>query len=654
MQPLLNLFMTKPIVKLDGTNKITDTNFQDIYNNYPYITLNPRQLCDYEMIHNGGFAPLNGFMTQNEYQQSVDNIELHNGNIWPIPIVLHISEKWLLDNIIDKNKMLKYNYTLERIIKSKSFKKCLLSTYVILKDETGVALAIMKNDSIYKPDLYTEAKNVYGAVTNDEIDTNHPYVNILKNYETDGLTYCLGGKFIFSADVLRYDFKEFRMTPAVLKEKFKELGWLDETGQPIHNIIGFQTRNPMHKSHLYLTKFALQEASRLNGKQSKLLLHPVVGVTQDCDIDYHTRVKCYKELTKKYDDDEALLSLLPLSMRMAGPREALWHAIIRKNYGATHFVVGRDHAGPSYNRSNGDKFYGPYEAQDLLLKYADKIGITIITSQMIVFSMDRQQVYQMYGKETHKIITEITDNDIKDLHFMCQLNETDGFFKSIEYIDPSKELYFEISGTQQRKLLRENKPIPNWFSYPEIISILRNEFMLDKGIVFYFIGLSGSGKTTIACNFISALKELTFKKITYLDGDIVRLNLSKGLGFTKEDRSTNIRRIGYVSSEIAKHAGISVVANIAPYVDDRKHNKNLIESNGGIYVEVYVDTPVDVCAKRDVKGLYKLARDDKIKLTGVNDPFEIPTSSNIHLDGTQDLTTSINILLKYIKTNELL
>ncbi|XWV26177.1 sulfate adenylyltransferase [Tupanvirus soda lake] len=650
---LVKLLATKPIISLDENNSISNEEFQNIHNNYPFITLNSRQLCDYEMIHNGGFYPLTGFMTESEYDSCVKKMELPNGNIWPIPITLHVSEKWLMDNLIDRHKIQKYNYTINDIIKSKNFKECLLSSYTILKDETGIALAIMKNESIFKPDLYSEAENVFNAITDNVIDTNHPYVNILKGYETDGLTYCIGGQFIFSKNVLRYDFKEYRLTPRDLKQKFIDLEWCDKEGNAKYNIIGFQTRNPMHKSHFQLTKFALREATHINNKPSKLLLHPVVGVTQDCDIDYHTRVKCYKKLINNYENSEAILSLLPLSMRMAGPREAVWHAIIRKNYGVTHFVVGRDHAGPSYNRINGKKFYGPYDAQNLLIKYADKIGINVITSQMIVFSMERNKAYQMYSEIYNKSISDINDNDITQLEFMCKLNENDGIYKSMEHIDTKKELFFEISGTQQRKLLRENKPIPNWFSYPQIINILRNEFELDKGIVFYFVGLSGSGKTTIACNLVSILKEMTFKKITYLDGDVVRLNLSKGLGFSKEDRSTNIRRIGYVASEIAKHGGICVVANIAPFLDDRTHNKKLIEANGGIYIEIYVDTPVEICAKRDVKGLYKLANEGKIKLTGINDPFEIPCAPNIHINGTQDLNTIINNLTNYIKDNQL-
>lgn len=650
MEKISNLFVTKPIVKIDNEGNLINTRLEDICNNYPSITLNERQVYDYEMIQNGGFHPLTGFMKKDEYDSCINNMSLPDGSIWPMPVTLHISEKWLMDNIINKDLVEKNKHQLEDVIVPKKFKKYLKSTYTVLKNETGLPLALMKNESIFKMDLHSEAKHVFNSIGDDgQVDTNHPYVQILSNYQTAGLIYCIGGKLINTKEVPHYDFMDLRRSPKLVKETMEKMGWDREK----FNIIGFQTRNPMHRSHYQLTKKALAMATELNGKPSKLLLHPVVGITQNCDIDYHTRVKCYRELVKKYDDNEALLSLLPLSMRMAGPREAVWHAIIRKNYGVTHFVVGRDHAGPSYTRSNGKKFYGPYDAQDLLLKNSGRIGITVITSQMIVFTIDRSKVYQQYSTLYQKPLDQITEGDIKNLDFMCQINETDGQFKSMDCLDNGKELYFEISGTQQRKLLRENKPIPSWFSYPEIIAILRKEFKKDKGIVFYLIGLSGAGKSTIANNLIAVLKELTFKTISYLDGDIVRQNLSKGLGFSKEDRSTNVRRIGYVASEIAKHGGICIVANIAPYADDRLYNKNLIETNGGHYVEIFVDTAIDECEKRDVKGLYKLAKEDKIKLTGVNDPFEKPISSDIIVNGNDSMENILNKINKYIKEHDL-
>ena len=327
---------------------------------------------------------------------------------------------------------------------------------------------------------------------------------------------------------LHYDFIEDRLTPYETKEFFKKNKW--------NKIIGFQTRNPMHRSHYELTQYAMKQA----GDNARLLIHPVVGITQDCDINYHTRVRCYQKIIDKYETNTAKLCLLPLSMRMAGPREAIWHAIIRKNYGCTHFVVGRDHAGPSYKTKDGNDFYGPYEAQDLLIKYADEIGIKVITSKMIVYAISKES--------------------------------GNGIHVPIDQVDENKYDIMKISGTQQRDVLRAGGDLPEWFSFPSVVNELRADFkpLNQQGFCLYFIGLSGSGKSTLANAVNVKLKELIKgKNTTLLDGDIVRLNLSKGLGFSKEDRSINIRRIGYLCTEITKHYGIALAANIAPYEEDR-------------------------------------------------------------------------------------
>jgi sulfate adenylyltransferase len=394
---------------------------------------------------------------------------------------------------------------------------------------------------------------------------------------------------------LHYDFMDLRYTPEGTKEYFKKNGWT--------TIIGFQTRNPLHRSHYELTRFALKEV----GEDAKLLLHPSVGVTQDCDIDYHTRVRCYKKLMDKYPEDTVLLSLLPLSMRMAGPREAVWHALIRKNYGCTHFIVGRDHAGPSYKKKDGSPFYGPYEAHELLTRLEGKIGIKIVMSPSIVY--------------------------VKEL---CEYRRENEVSKDMTVLN--------ISGTEQRDMLSKEVEIPEWFSWKDIIEELRNEFKVvnNKGMCIYLVGLSGSGKSTMANVLINKLKEMgVSKKITLLDADVVRLNLSKGLGFSKEDRSTNVRRIGYVASEIVNNGGIVICANIAPYEADRLFNRKQISSKGK-YIEVYMKTSLECCIRRDVKGLYKLALEGKVQnFTGVNDPFEEPLTADVVLDG-DDMNVEIS------------
>lgn len=549
---------------------MTDTN----------IILNKRLLCDLEMIGNGGFKPLKGFMCKNDYLSCLDDMRLASGNLFPIPIVLPIDENKKLE--LEKNN----------------------SKYVVLRDEQFYPVAKLLINDIYKPDIEKEAIAIFGT-----FDLNHPYIQIMNDYKNN---YYLGGDVIEYYGVKHVDFKEYRMTTDEVRTKFDELGWKD-------NIIGFQTRNPMHRSHYELTKYAVNEV-----ENSKLFLNPVVGITQPCDVEYHTRVRCYQKLLKYYQNEgiNVVLSLLPLSMRMAGPREALWHAIIRKNYGCTHFIVGRDHAGPSYKKNNGDNFFGPYDAQELVEKHCHEIGIKVITAKLIVCATSPN------GNMEYMQITNVpTDWSIN-----------------------------QISGTQQRNMLETNQKIPDWFTFPEIADELYREYIPNhkKGLCLYFVGLSASGKSTIANLIIEKIKEeYPERTISYLDGDVVRTNLSAGLGFSREDRSKNVRRIGFVAKEVVRNRGICICANIAPYQSDREYNRNEINSVGN-YVEIFVNTPVNICAERDPKGLYTLAFQGKIKqFTGVDDPFEEP-KSDIVLDGVDNIDDNINIVMQYLKENNYL
>uniref|UniRef100_A0A6C0CJ27 Uncharacterized protein n=1 Tax=viral metagenome TaxID=1070528 RepID=A0A6C0CJ27_9ZZZZ len=511
------------------------------------ITLDDKTLCDLECILGGYFAPLDTFMNSKDYEKVCDDLHLEDGRFFPLPVTLAATGA-----------------------------EVKVGEAVILKDQTGYSLASMEVSEVFVVDVASECQRAYGTT-----DPNHPYVAYRYSLaDHNGEITCISGKLTQLNPVRHYDFTDIRLTPNQTKELFKERGW--------DTVVGFQTRNPMHRAHYELTKYALSKA----GENAKLFLNPVVGETQTVDIDYHTRVHVYKRLMPRYEAGTSELGLLPLAMRMAGPREACLHALIRKNYGCTHFVVGRDHAGPSSKTYSGKSFYGPYDAQTLLEKHAGEIGITPITSKMIVYNATTH-VYQP--------IDEVPDGDeVKSL-----------------------------SGTQVREMLRSGQPIPEWFSYPEVVDILRKS-QRTQGVCYYFVGLSGSGKTTYA-NMLKTLmlEQDPGREITILDGDVVRQNLSKGLGFTKEDRSTNVRRIGYVASEIVRHGGTVICANIAPYDEDRLANRQLIESFGGRYVEIFVDTPLEVCEKRDVKGLYKLAREGKIKqFTGISDPFETPSKAD--------------------------
>jgi sulfate adenylyltransferase len=532
-----------------------------------HIILNKHLLCDLELIMNSALYPLNGFMTEMEYYCVLENMQLLSGDLFALPINLPIT--------INEYDNIKGN------------------KYITLKDEQLFSLAILEIIDIYKPNLEKECVLAYG--TSDE---NHPYVNIVMKRKN---MYYIGGNIVKKiSSPKHYDFKNIRLTPDQTKSYFKEHNWT--------TVIGFQTRNPMHKSHFELTKLALCKID----VNAKLLLHPVVGPTQACDVDYPIRVKCYEEIIKHYEPGQVLLSLLQLHMRMAGPREALHHALIRQNYGCTHFIIGRDHAGPSYKNKNNQNFYGDYDAQVLALSKQSKLNIKIIVSDNVVY--------------------------------VEQLN------KYLPHCDvPPNMTIMNISGTQQRHMLSTGIPIPEWFTFSNVYDILKKEYATKSGICLYFVGLSGAGKTTLANAIIDRLKELMpDRKVTYLDGDIVRLLISKGLGFSKEDRSTNARRIGYIASEIVKHNGLCIVANIAPYDDDRKHNRNIISQYGN-YIEIYVDTPLNVCEMRDCKGLYRMAKNGEISnFTGISDPFEIPSDPELILNGEDDVDFNIDIIIKKI------
>ena len=513
----------------------------------PSWTLNDRQVCDLEMILNGGFSPLTGFLSEGDYNTVLGNMRLQDGTLWPIPITLDVTKEFSLN--ID------------------------VSQEIALKDKEGFIIAVMSVESIWQPDKMVEANKV--LLTTDE---GHPAVNYLLN---ESNPIYVGGPVKGLMLPTQYDYKDLRHTPHQVRELFEKNSW--------DNVVAFQTRNPMHRAHVELTKRAAEE------HDAKILIHPVVGLTKPGDVDHFTRVRCYNYILKKYPENSAILSLLPLAMRMAGPREALWHAIIRKNYGCNMFIVGRDHASPGAGK-DGQPFYGPYDAQDLLKEHEEELGIKMVPFQLMVY---------VPAREKYVPKDELTENDE---------------FKM-------------ISGTDLRSRLRNDEDIPEWFSYPEVVAELRRfRPALDKrGFTVFFTGLSGAGKSTLANGLMVKLMEDGRRPVTLLDGDIVRTHLSSELGFSQEHRKLNVRRIGFVASEITKNGGIALCAPIAPYKSDRRFNRELIYPLGG-YIEVYVETSLEICEERDVKGLYALAREGKLKqFTGIDDPYEIPENPEIEI-----------------------
>ena len=512
--------------------------------------LTPRQVCDLELLMNGGFNPLKGFLSEEDYDSVVENMRLADGTLWPMPITLDVSEAFAAG--VEPG------------------------TDIALRDQEGVILAILSVTDKWVPNKVREAEQVFGNGAND---LAHPAINYLHNVA--GPVY-LGGPITGIQQPVHYDFRGRRDTPNELRAYFRKLGW--------RKVVAFQTRNPLHRAHQELTFRAAREA------EANLLIHPVVGMTKPGDVDHFTRVRCYEAVLDKYPQSTTHLSLLNLAMRMAGPREAVWHGLIRKNHGVTHFIVGRDHAGPGKN-SAGQDFYGPYDAQVLFKEHEAEIGVTMVDFKHMVYVQEKAQYFPA--------------NEI-----------------------PEGSTVLDISGTELRRRLREGLEIPEWFSFPEVVTQLRRTSPArDKqGFTVFFTGLSGSGKSTIANALMVKLMEMGGRPVTILDGDVVRKHLSSELGFSKEHRDINIKRIGYVASEITKNGGIAICAPIAPYTATRRAVREMIEQYGA-FVEVHVATSVEECERRDRKGLYKLAREGKIKeFTGISDPYEIPENPELRVE----------------------
>ena len=513
--------------------------------NMPSWNLTDRQFCDLELLLNGAFSPLQGCLTQQDYESVRDTMRLQDGTLWPMPITLDVPASFEAKE----------------------------GDQVALRNPEGAVVAVLHVESRWSPDKELEAKQVFGTT-----DTLHPAVDYLFNKAGD---VYLGGRIEGVEGIQHHAFKKDRHTPAEMRAYIQKMGW--------DKVVAFQTRNPLHRAHFEITQRAAKEVG------AAFCLNPVVGMTKPGDVGAFTRVRCYRAIMDRYERNTSILSLLPLAMRMGGPREALWHGIIRKNFGFTHFIVGRDHAGPG-NDANGEPFYGPYDAQELFREHEAELGIKMVDFRFMVYVEDRAQ------------------------------------YMGIDEV-PEGAKTLNISGTELRRRLREGLEVPEWFSFPEVVTELRKEFppMHERGVTVFFTGLSGSGKSTVANALMAKLLEEGSRPVTLLDGDIVRKNLSSELGFSKEHRDLNIQRIGFVASEICKNRGIAICAPIAPYHPTRRAVREDVEAFGA-FIEVHIATSLEECERRDRKGLYKLAREGKIKeFTGISDPYEIPEAPELRL-----------------------
>lgn len=511
----------------------------------PAIQLSGRSVCDLELLAVGAFSPLDRFMSGEDHERVVEEMRLGSGVLFPIPVTLPVEASAAIR----------------------------LDEDVALRDQKNEVLAVMTIEEMYEWERDEVSQLVFGTQ-----DVRHPLVAEMHRWGSLNLS----GRLQVLQVPRHYDFQDLRLTPAQTRARLAAYGYA--------NVVAFQTRNPLHRVHEELTKRAFQE---LDGV---LFLHPVVGLTKPGDVDQYTRVRTYKALAERYyDPDRILLALLPLAMRLAGPREAVWHALIRRNYGANHLIVGRDHASPGVD-SKGNLFYGPYDAQELVARFSEELGVKMVPFRELVYLPDEER------------------------------------YEEISRIPPHTRTA-SISGTQVRdEYLNNGKALPAWFTRPEVAAILSEAYppRHRQGVCIWFTGLSGSGKSTTA-EVLTLLLLEHGRQVTVLDGDVVRTHLSKGLGFSKEDRDTNIRRIGFVAAEIVRHGGVAVCAAVSPYRATRDDVRAMVGTDH--FVEVFLDTPFEVCEQRDAKGMYAKARRGEIKgFTGIDDPYEPPKHAEIILD----------------------
>ncbi|HYU24920.1 MAG TPA: bifunctional sulfate adenylyltransferase/adenylylsulfate kinase [Thermoanaerobaculia bacterium] len=504
----------------------------------PSIQLSERSRCDLELLATGGFSPLDRFLARADYERVVAEMRLANGTLFPIPVTLPVSD----DAPVAQGRD------------------------VALRNAQNEILGVMTVEEIFER---IDETPVFGTR-----DTRHPLVAEMRGWGRR----CVSGPLRVISAGTPWDFRELRRTPAEVRALLAARGR--------EHVVAFQTRNPMHRAHEELTKRAIEALDAI------LLLHPAVGMTKPGDVDHATRVRTYKALTETYYAPErVLLSLLPLAMRMAGPREALWHAIIRRNFGATHFIVGRDHASPG-------PFYGPYDAQELLVQHEDEVGVEMVPFRELVYVVEEDRYEEASAVPPHAATRSISGTQVRD-----------------DY-------------------LGKGEPLPAWFTRPEIAAILTESHPPKhrQGFCVWFTGLSGAGKSTTGEIVVSRLLEHG-RQVTLLDGDVVRTHLSKGLGFSKEDRDANILRIGFVAAEIVRHGGAVVCAAVSPYRATRDRVREMVGADR--FVEVFVDTPLDVCEARDKKGMYAQARRGAIKnFTGIDDPYEPPLSAELTIETT--------------------
>ncbi|MCP4341724.1 MAG: bifunctional sulfate adenylyltransferase/adenylylsulfate kinase [Desulfobulbaceae bacterium] len=515
------------------------------------IDLSSRQLCDLELLLNRGLFPLSGFMDSEDYNSVLKGMRLSDGTVWPIPVCLDVDEQ-----------------TADMLS---------AGSRVALNDQEGFLLAVLTVGEIWQPDKKIEARSVYG--TDDP--AMHPGVMQLYDRVND---WYVSGRLEGVSLPIHYDFQHLRLSPSETVRTFTMNGW--------RRVLGFHTDEYLHCAHREMVITAAREAG------AAIFLHPVADLSHPGNLDYYTQIRCYQAFTGKFPSNMIKLGLTPFASRKAGPKEALWQAIIRKNFGCSHFMVASDHADPLAGSDEVERFYPRGDAQKLVEDSASETGIDMVPQ--------REMGYHQHLKK-YVVLDQV----------------------------PNKEVA-TISSQELRRRMIHGEEIPTWFSYPEVVDQLQCSFppRSKQGFTIFMTGFSGSGKSTIAKVLLVKFMEMCDRPVTLLDGDIVRKNLSSELSYSRQHRNLNITRIGFVASEITKNGGIALCAPIAPYEESRQANRQLISRYGG-YIEVHVSTPLEVCEQRDRKGLYAKARAGKVKgVTGVTDPYIEPSNPEITIDTT--------------------
>jgi sulfate adenylyltransferase len=514
----------------------------------PSIQLSPRSLSDLELLATGALSPLDRFMGRADYLRVVEDMRLDSGLVFPIPVTLPVGDTPGLRE----------------------------GAEVALRTPHNDVVALMRIEEMWAWDLAREARHVLGTT-----DVRHPVVTEMHGW---GRT-CVSGPLTVLSLPKHHDFSDLRHTPGEVRAALAARG----SGR----MVAFEASHPLHRADEEMTKRA---AGQIGGT---LLIHPAVGLNQPGDVEYYARVRSYRLLiARHYDPSRTLLNLVPLATRMAGPREALWHAIVHRNHGATHLIVGRDYADPAVG-AGGQLFYGPHEAQAQLERHEGELGVTMVPAGDLVY-LPREDRYE----ETSRV--------------------------------PAGVETATLSAAEVRDdYLAKGRPLPAWFTRPETAVILSQVSppRASQGFCLWFTGLSGAGKSSIAEAVMVMLLERG-RAVTVLDGDVVRTHLSRGLGFSKEDRDTNIRRIGFVAMEIVRHNGAVICAAVSPYEATRNECRAMVGNDR--FVLVHVDTPIEVCEQRDTKGMYARARRGEIRgFTGIDDPYERPANPDMVLTTTE-------------------